>query len=92
MLPPPLFSQTCSENRKRELSSVPRNKLPKGSQSQFFFVFCFGIIYKLCTYIHSYISTNLLILGLGGSVGQPPLAINEKALYQPKPHPSDRTV
>ena len=49
--------------------------------------------HKYTTYVHVYIFTYLLIFGLGGGpVEQPPLAPNEKALYQPKPHPSNRTV
>ena len=33
-----------------------------------------------------------LIIGpAGGSAEQPLLALNERALNQPKPHPSDRT-
>ena len=44
----------------------------------------------LCTYIHIYISP---LLGVGGGpVGQPPLALNEKGLYLPKPHPSNRIM
>ena len=45
------------------------------------------------TYLHTRVYTYLLILGVGGGpIGQPPLALNEKALYQPKPHPSNRIV
>ena len=46
------------------------------------------------TYLHIYISTYLLIFGRGGGgpVGQPLLALNEKALCQPKLHPSNRIV
>ena len=44
-------------------------------------------MYRLCTYIHIYIYTNLIFGVGGGPVGQPPLDPNEKALYQPKPHP-----
>ena len=40
-----------------------------------------------------YIYIDLLIPRVtGGSTEQPPLAPNGKALNQPKPHPSNRTV
>ena len=40
-----------------------------------------------------YICTGLLyVLVNGGSVGQPPLAPDERAVNQPKPRPSDRIV
>ena len=40
-----------------------------------------------------YIYTYLLIFGSDGvSAEKPPLAPNGKALYQPKPHPSNTTV
>ena len=79
--PPPFFPRSA-------LNSVPRNKLPKGSKSQFL-----GVSFSKF-YLHAmYIFTYLLILGLGGGpVGQPPLALNEKALYLPKPHPSNKIV
>ena len=52
-----------------------------------------GFFFLYYTNIHAiYIFTYLLIFGLGGGgpVGQPPQALNEKALYQRKPHPSNR--
>ena len=40
-----------------------------------------------------YIFVNLLIFGIGGApVGHPLLVPNGRALNQPKPHPSNRTV
>ena len=40
-----------------------------------------------------YIYTHLLISGFnGGPAGQPSLGPNGKALSQPKPHPSNRTL
>ena len=40
------------------------------------------------------LSTYLLIFGCGGGgpVGQTPLALNEKTVCQPKPHPSNSIV
>ena len=78
------------------MSSIPRNKPPKGSMSQFF-LFCFFLIdlylskyeYTLCTYLQVY----LLIIGLvSGSAEQPQPALNGRALSQPRPHLSDRIV
>ena len=51
--------------------------------SQLVLLFCF------MNYLH-YVYTNLR--ATGGSAEQPLLGRSEKALNQPKPHPSDRTV
>ena len=39
-----------------------------------------------------YIYTNLNIKAIGGSSEQPLLGPSDKALSQPKPHPSNKTV
>ena len=78
------------------MSSVPRNKPPKGSMSQFVVFFCSDWLiytYLSISIYNMYIFTIqcLLIIGpAGGSAEQPLLALDGKALNQPKPHPSDR--
>ena len=79
------------------MSSDPRNKPPKGSMSQFFGFFFFFFDWLIYTYLsisiyNMYIFTikcPLIIGPAGGSAGQPLLALDGKALSQPKPHPSD---
>ena len=79
------------------MSSVPRNKPPKGSMSQFFFVFFLFFYdlylskYQYIHYVHIYKECLLIIGPVGGSAEQPLLALNGKALSQPRPHPSNRT-
>ena len=92
-LPPPLpFSQTGSEKEEeRDVFSPTRNKLPKGSESQFFFFFLYT--YVLYTrFIHYIQYVHISFWVGGGSVEQPPMDPNGKALNQPKPHLSNRTV
>ena len=90
MLPSPFFLPSFALRKKIEregLSSVPEINFPREA-SHSLFVFLFFLYY-----VHIYIFTYLLILGLGvGPVGQPPLALNEKALYLPKPHPSNKIM
>ena len=85
---PPPFQQTCSEVGGREgwVQSQNVNKPPKGSTSQFYYVHVENV-YTM------YIYTNLLNLrATCGSAEQPLPSPIGKALSQPKPHPSDRTV
>ena len=52
-------------------------------------------IYLSISIYNMYIFTNqcpIIIGPAGGSAEQPLLALDGKALNQPKPHPSDRTV
>ena len=75
------------------MSSVPKEiNFPKEACQIFIFLVIF--LFILVYYIQSrYISTYLLIFGFGGGpIEQPPLDPNGKALNQPKPHPSNRTV
>ena len=70
------------------MSSVPRegNKPPEGSTSEFFFCF---FLYNYVQKIHIY--TYLLNTKVTGGSAEPPLQDRgEKALNQPKPHPSGK--
>ena len=77
------------------MSSVPRNKPPKGSMSQFFGGFLLDDLYlskyQYIHYVHIYKECLLIIGPVGGPAEQPLLALNGKALSQPRPHPSNRT-
>ena len=80
------------------MSSVPINKPPKGSMSQYFWGFFFDWLiytYLSISIYNMYIFTNqcpLIIGPAGGSAEQPLLTLDGKALNQPKLHLSDRIV
>ena len=68
------------------VSSVPRNKPPKGSMSQFGFFDWLIYTYLSINIYNMYIFTNqcpLIIGPAGGSAEQPLLALDGKALNQP---------
>ena len=69
------------------MSSVPSegNKPPEGSTYEFFYYFAFNYVQAICIY------TYLLKPKVsGGSAEQPLQDLGDKALNQPKPHPSSR--
>ena len=96
ILPPPPIFQTCSEIREErdEFSPIEKIHFPREASHSFFGLF---FDYMLLYYIQGiyiiYTCTLLLISGFGGGpTEQPPLAPNGRALNQPKPYPSNRTV
>ena len=66
-----------------------RNKPPEGSTSEFFVVFFCLTVCTLFTYLQ--ISSRSWVV-VGGSAEQPLQNPNGRALNQPRPHPSDKTV
>ena len=78
------------------MSPTPRNKPPKGSKAQFFFFFFFFFLCAeklliICT-LYTYVHFSSRVRAICGSAGQPLPAPDGRALCQPKPHLSGRTV
>ena len=87
--PPPPFLQTCSEVGEERDEFSPRRQINLPKEAYHFF---FGDFYFIIMYYTMYIYTNLNIRAICGSAEQPLLGLDGKALSQPKPHPSNRTV
>ena len=90
----PPFPSPALRKGKRGISSVPQeiNFPREASHSLFFFEIFFILMYYIQGIYTIYICTHLIFGFGGGPVEQPPLDPNGKALNQPKPHPSNRTV
>ena len=100
-LPPPPFLQTCSEvGEERDEFSPIKLSLPEEVREIFFFFFFFFFFFLLLlnyvcniykyVQVFTYVHLSSRYQSVGGSAEQPQPVRDDRALSQPKPHPSDR--
>ena len=92
-LPPP-FLQTCSEvgEERDEFSPIKISLLEEVREIFFFFLLLLNYVCNIYKYVQvfTYVHLSSRYQSVGGSAEQPQLVRDDRALSQPKPHPSDR--